>query len=479
MLKQNLSRRKRKSIALLLVVFLMASLNSCTKGEIDLPGNNSKEIVATFNTTINSPINSPTTRASDTKWDSGDAIGIFAITSGDPLSENSIYNNYNNIKYVCKFEGDTPNFQATNEVIKFPGSKQELDFIAYYPYSNNGVIEITESEEVSELGLDSDFTLKIDVADQLPQSKIDVMYARATKQNRENPNVDLSFKHSLSQLVLTVSAEEGIELEGSTFCISNTITEGSMKLEDGVVTPATDVSDDTITMETTYDSSKNIITAKAILIPGWDLSKAKILIKTSNGYNYSWKSGEFALKPNIRRGYKLKLTPNTVEMINDGFTIEGWQDESDESIEEILPDNSTGDDSDVDDDNVDGTGDGTADNPYSVARAIKSKVSTEVWVQGYIRGWAESGGIDQFKFHGEKSTKDLSKLNIILADDSDETEVSKMMPIKFKTDNAAQKNLNLKDNYDEIINHKVKVQCILGKAYGVSGGTDILDYDII
>src|SRR5690554_7493300 len=77
---------------------------------------------------------------SDDRWESGDAIGVFAISNGEILSDSTIYNNYKNIKYINKSDGSIANFEATETAIKYPDTKEMLDFTAYYPYKDTGYI---------------------------------------------------------------------------------------------------------------------------------------------------------------------------------------------------------------------------------------------------------------------------------------------------------------------------------------------------
>ncbi|MBP7105458.1 MAG: fimbrillin family protein, partial [Fermentimonas sp.] len=221
MLRLNSFKCNVRNSALALGLILTAGLSSCEEKGLDLYGENREDVEATFITTIR-----PSTRMSDDKWESGDAIGVFAISNGEILSDSSIYNNYKNIKYINKSDGSIANFEAAETAIKYPDTKEMLDFTAYYPYTDTGYIG------------GNDFSLSVDISQQSPHSAIDILYAKATGYNRDNPEVDLHFTHSLSQFCLNITASEEISLEGVEINIINAVTQGVMNLKDGTVTPS-------------------------------------------------------------------------------------------------------------------------------------------------------------------------------------------------------------------------------------------------
>ncbi|MDD4777195.1 MAG: fimbrillin family protein [Fermentimonas sp.] len=478
MLRESFFVRNERGLLITTTAIVILLMLSCTKGEIDISGENTEdadEVEATFNTTINSA----TTRASGTLWEAGDEIGLFAVTNGNSLSNASIYNRYKNIKYINNSAGATANLISSGNTIKFPGTKDTVDFRAYYPYSAIGTIGATSSEGTWGTGSGSDFELLIDVSQQSPCSAIDVMFAKAKGNNRDNPSVDLLFNHSLSQFILTVTAEEGISLEGTEIEIVNAVTQGTMNLNDGTVTPSAEVSGDTITPLVSYDAALNKITATAILIPDWDLSTAKVNLQTANGTEYYWKANEYQLLPNTRKGYDIKLTSETVEVVATGTTIGDWIDDFSETTEIIQPsDPAEGEPGSGD--TGGGTGGGTSDNPYTVAQLIDSEPGLEVWVQGFIMGTAKPDGLNKISLHTETSDKNLNNENIVLADNIAETDTSKMAPIQFGDDNAGievQTQLNLVNNND-LIGREIVLKCTTGTAYSVKGGTNITEYEL-
>lgn len=316
---------KRVNVALVAGIVSMLIVTSCRNHEIIDPGKdpgNLTETTASFKTKINET----QTRASGTMWEKGDEIGLFSIYHGETLSSNVIFEDYFNIKYINNIEGSTAIFNAGDKAIKFPSTPEKFDFIAYYPYSETGV-DTTETGEI---------TLDIDISSQEIISDIDVMYASASGYDRNNPNVELHFNHMLSQLVLKLTGVEGVILDNATIEIDNVLTHATMNLADGSILNET--VNAKITPNIEYNSLDNTITVTAILLPGQNLETVKITIVTADARKYEWTPDNYEMATNVRKTYNLKLSPNKIELLSEGFSIGDWTDDTDESIENIEPD---------------------------------------------------------------------------------------------------------------------------------------------
>lgn len=149
-----------------------------------------------------------------------DAIGIYMITTDKPLTPENISENTINRKYLMT--GEAARFTPATEIqkVKFPAVDRQVDFIAYYPYS----------EKVSEK-----YTLPIDVSQQSPQSDIDLLYStNAKKQSAATPDVALSFEHQLAKLKFAITAESPeIVLRGIIVKINNISPTAIFSLPDG------------------------------------------------------------------------------------------------------------------------------------------------------------------------------------------------------------------------------------------------------
>lgn len=116
------------------------------------------------------------------------------------------------------------------------------------------------------------------------------------------------------------------------------------------------------------------------------------------------------------------------------------------------------------------TGDNSKEKPYTVAYAIANN-SGNAWVKGYIVGWIEGQVLAEgAKFNGNSSVK----TNILIADDANETDLSKCMPVQLPT-GTVRNALNLQDNPN---NYKQEVILYgsLEKYFGAAGLKSVSEY---
>lgn len=91
-----------------------------------------------------------------------------------------------------------------------------------------------------------------------------------------------------------------------------------------------------------------------------------------------------------------------------------------------------------------GTGDGTIDNPYSVAQAIAlNNPGTEAYVKAYIIGAANSS------MNNIQTSNFSVNSNIVIADNPDETDKTKMMPVQLPS-GTIRTEWNLVDNSGKV-----------------------------
>lgn len=261
-------------------------LSSCSKEEVQEATITAESVEAIFTTR-----SQETTRATGNRWEAGDLIGIFALREGMPLSTDAVYDAKANIAYENNVDGTSALFTPAMTPIRFPADGSAIDFVAYYPYST---------------AVSSDYQLAIDLSQQTPLSAIDLMYATATGQTKANPSVPLTFTHSLSRFELTLTADEGLLLEGATLTIDNVLTEGSMNLATGTVTAGTTSS--SITPVISIDAANNRAVATAILLPGQQADALSVQILLADGKQYHWSPAAATLLSGKHYSYSLNLT---------------------------------------------------------------------------------------------------------------------------------------------------------------------------
>lgn len=151
---------------------------------------------------INGDINMLMTRAADDHWDKNDAIGVYMVTA-----ENSIVGDVSNYRYVV-IDENNGNFSPDGETntAYFPESGDAVNVVAYYPQGN-----VVENK------------LSLDLANQDEQPRIDLMSAKAEGASKNNPSINLEFKHRLTKLFFEIEGD--VNTDGIYAAIGNQYTD--------------------------------------------------------------------------------------------------------------------------------------------------------------------------------------------------------------------------------------------------------------
>lgn len=239
-------------------------------------------------------------RMADDKWNSGDALGVFALQKGT----NSLFGSVANAKYTTP--DATGKFVAANGGIVLKGT-ETADIVAYYPYS-------------SEVG--NDLTYKIDVADQSDLSKIDLLRGKASNITGATNEAQMTFEHKLALLNLTVT---GDNLTNVTASVENVKTNGSYHIA------ADNVSTGITTGNVSALLKNGMI--RMILLPGQELKaidfmvngkkmthtfKTPVALKMGNQYGLTVKFEETG-----DAGMTIKVTSTNIKPWTEGITDGG------------------------------------------------------------------------------------------------------------------------------------------------------------
>lgn len=151
---------------------------------------------------INGDINMLMTRAADDHWDANDAIGVYMVSA-----DNSIVGDVSNYRYVV-IDKDNGNFSPDGEAntAYFPESDDVVNVVAYYPQGN-----VVENK------------LSLDLANQDEQPRIDLMSAKAEGASKNNPTINLGFKHRLTKLFFEIEGD--VNTDGIYAAIDNQYTD--------------------------------------------------------------------------------------------------------------------------------------------------------------------------------------------------------------------------------------------------------------
>lgn len=183
---------KKNTCFVMLAALMLAGCNN----EVDEQVMDSKRVPLQ----INGDINMLMTRAADNHWDKDDAIGVYMVNA-----ENGIVGDVSNYRYVV-IDKDNGNFSpdGENNTAYFP-EDGTVNVVAYYPHGD--VV---------------DDKLSLDLANQNEQPDIDLMSARAEGASKNNPAINLEFKHRLTKLFFKIEGD--VNTDGINATISNQYT---------------------------------------------------------------------------------------------------------------------------------------------------------------------------------------------------------------------------------------------------------------
>lgn len=255
------------------------------------------------------------TRAIDTQWSKGDVIGVFAIPTGDLISQSPDDEDNFNRNYTTR-EGDGK-FEASLFPIRLDG-KVAKDIIAYYPYSN-----------YSRRG-----NYELNVADQSNQEKIDFLFSKNVKGIKDNGVVNLHFTHKMSKFILKVKKGPGVDSfeELAIESLSGLITQGTFNFDKETFT-LTDKKENIINLPL-IEEAQDVKTTTAYLLPNQSLQEAVLEMKLGAS-TYKWKFkdikglDDITLQSGLSYTFKASLTVKDKDIVlvidKEGTVIEPWE----------------------------------------------------------------------------------------------------------------------------------------------------------
>lgn len=205
-------------------------------------------------------------RATDTAWEPNDEIGVYMQNAGSEGYANV------NVKYANS-EADCNIFTSTSPITYPEGGTGTVNFMAVYPY--NGDIA------------DGNYTFTLADGD---LSENDIMYAPAPSIASGVTNVDLTFQHKLSKIILQLRDDQNNAVTGATVRIDNQCVNGALNVADGTVSVASDA---TYTSVLTFAEGENG-QYEVIVIPDEGREGRSIVITTTEGKTYRCPVGSIA-----------------------------------------------------------------------------------------------------------------------------------------------------------------------------------------
>ena len=244
-------------------------------------------------------------RATDTSFEAGDAIGVSMYT------ESGFVGNATNVQYTT---ADGSGFTSTNPMTwEAAGSAETVDFKGVYPYKADAVAD----------GIYS-FTLATGEGASLSDN--DVMYSSMTDVTVGAKNVDLTFTHKLVKVVMQVYDQNRNLLPGATVKINNQQTSGTLNLADGTVTSTGDAN-------ATLNFASNPVVEgeyQTIVMPS-AATQGRVITITYNNVDYPCPVDIYAFESGKKVIFSATLNPDgTVspgETVIVSANVDDWEEE--------------------------------------------------------------------------------------------------------------------------------------------------------
>ena len=290
MKKTFFSTIKLMSLALMAAASLMTS---CEEDPVEEPvgGRKAVKIKATIENY---------TKATDTAFENGDAVGVHIYTS-------KIY--LNNAPFVCK-DGA---FGSEQKYTWYEDENLESIVMGYYPYDANAMYN--SSGYVA--------TVQNNQSGQEGYKKSDFMLA-VTNSKPTSEAVELPFRHMLSKVVYAVNMPEGEVIESVT--VSGLYTKSRIKLKDGSATVVNNSKGNITPAKVTIDGKE----AYAFISVPQANAKVEVEILSTSGNRYlctstsSFESG---------KAYTANLEPKASEKVQFTTTVTDWVAENEGAME--------------------------------------------------------------------------------------------------------------------------------------------------
>lgn len=279
----------------ILVAAATLALASCSDDNyVDEP------IEAKISATIESGIS---TRASETKWDQGDKIGI------------TMLGRYVNLEYST----EAGNGIFTGNSMYFLNKQNTETIIAYYPFSGS---EGTDPGTI-------DFTTTTEKQNPTEQAKFDFLYAKKENITGMNPSVKLDFSHKMSKLTFNfINGNEGTKVSKITsYTIEGLVLAGTFNTSTGICSPKNVASQD-LEIDLTDITIQSGINVPSIIVcpqqPALNTLKMKIHDSENQDYVCELKFGVNGIEAGNNYIFNITVSKTGVT-INPSITE--WHDE--------------------------------------------------------------------------------------------------------------------------------------------------------
>lgn len=262
-------------------------------------------------------ISASQSRAFDTTWENGDAIGISCVTDGKT---------YTNVAYSTTGDGNF-NIVTPGTEIYYPDNN-EVTFTGYYPYTANTA------------------SYGADTWNQANQKSFDFLWAQATGK-KSAPNVAFSFAHKMAKVNITIKKGADVsfeEVKAAVLSLEGFRHEGSFNVADGSATATGNASifdfanaaTDDHNAPLKVDETAETVTYSLIFFPQEFTAGLPFTVTIVGKQSFSaaldftaanaTKDAEAKNEWVAGRQYNLSVTLNKTSMTVKGCTIQPWDE---------------------------------------------------------------------------------------------------------------------------------------------------------
>jgi hypothetical protein len=257
------------------------------------------------------------------QWDATDTIGLYMIRHGSTLADSVIRESAKNKPYkVSSGAGENKaTFVTASDTIYYPNG-EEVNFIAYYPYSDKAAV------------VSADFKYRMDISDQSLPSRLDLLYSNnKTAYSSKNHAAVLPFEHLMTRVVFDAICAPGsnMSLTGLQLEMHNVNTSTDFDLSTG--SPASDGAGQGVIIPLKHTTDRNdSVRMEATLIPMANASGVQLLFSLNN------KAYKAPLPPTssgtaLQKGkrYTYKVLFDEAEISLDG-QLSAWNEEPSDTL---------------------------------------------------------------------------------------------------------------------------------------------------
>lgn len=273
--------------------------------------------------TFKAKVKSLPTKVTNNLFDNGDKVGLFAMLSGTGIDQERYIDN---LSLTCTDN----NILTPQTPVFYPeGENASLDFIAYYPFQQNGVPTHNNLLPIS---------VQTDQSQTGNYSASDFLIAREDNiQGSEDP-VELTFRHQLANIKIVLTPGEGEDiddmLQASPHIIGSGFqTQADYNMSTGDCTSKGDVHD--IIPSGTWKKSNNKLVGKEfIIVP--QATNNQMLQMEWNGRIYTCPIPDIESGFESNRQYEINInaTQSYDDILNSvSVTIEDWPEATQQETE--------------------------------------------------------------------------------------------------------------------------------------------------